>query len=201
MEKDSLEYLASLPWDFENRDIKAKYFEQVCSMAIGEEYFGWAEFGIGTGKTARLLMQHKGNRWLHLFDSFKGIPEPWKFSDDCTMKTGTSEHKFPNDVIFGGRIAVYPGMFAETVPAWAEDQTVQVGLVHIDCDIYSSARDVLTNIAGILGRGTIIMFDEYFNYPNYAENEYKAFMELVKDRSLKFEYIARSDVQAAIRIL
>jgi hypothetical protein len=41
-----------------------------------------------------------------------------------------------------------------------------------------------------IASGTVIVFDEYFNYPNWQQHEYRAFQEFVKDFNIKYEYIA-----------
>jgi len=37
--------------------------------------------------------------------------------------------------------------------------------------------------------GTIILFDEYFNYPNWERHEFKAFQEFVTDRAASYPYL------------
>lgn len=51
--------------------------------------------------------------------------------------------------------------------------------------------------------GTIIVFDEYFNYPGWQEGEYKAFYEFINETNLKFEYIGYVEIseQVAVKIL
>ena len=40
--------------------------------------------------------------------------------------------------------------------------------------------------------GTVIIFNEYFNYPNWRNHEYKAFQEFVKENNVKYDYICFS---------
>ena len=51
--------------------------------------------------------------------------------------------------------------------------------------------------------GTIIMFDEYYNYSGWEEGEYKAFMEFTAKHQIRFEYIGyiRKGSQVAVKIL
>ena len=37
--------------------------------------------------------------------------------------------------------------------------------------------------------GTIIVFDEYLNYPGWQEHEYRAFQEFLQTQSLDYQYI------------
>ena len=49
--------------------------------------------------------------------------------------------------------------------------------------------------------GTVIVFDEYFNFPNWREHEFKAWKEFVARYNLTYEYLSYSRQQAAVRIL
>lgn len=44
------------------------------------------------------------------------------------------------------------------------------------------------------------MFDEYFNYPNLRNHEFKAFQEFVRAWGVKYEYLYYARIQAGIRI-
>ena len=48
-----------------------------------------------------------------------------------------------------------------------------------------------------------IVFDEYFNYPNWQKHEFKAFQEFVAANGIKYEYIGYVTTleQAAVRII
>jgi hypothetical protein len=48
--------------------------------------------------------------------------------------------------------------------------------------------------------GTIIVFDEYFNYPNWEEHEYKAFQEFIGESGLGYRYLGFARQQVAVRI-
>jgi hypothetical protein len=50
--------------------------------------------------------------------------------------------------------------------------------------------------------GTIVVFDEYSNYPGWQDCEYKAFMEFVAE-GRRFEYLAYNchSEQIAVRLL
>ena len=48
--------------------------------------------------------------------------------------------------------------------------------------------------------GTVILFDEYFNYPNWEAHEYKAFQEFVAAKAIAYRYLAFARQQVAVRI-
>jgi hypothetical protein len=49
--------------------------------------------------------------------------------------------------------------------------------------------------------GTLIVFDEYFNYPNWERHEFKAWQEFVARHKITYEYLAFARQQVAVRIL
>jgi hypothetical protein len=49
--------------------------------------------------------------------------------------------------------------------------------------------------------GTVIHFDEYYNYPNWREHEYKAWQELVQAHGIEYRYFFSVDrYHAAVQI-
>jgi len=48
--------------------------------------------------------------------------------------------------------------------------------------------------------GTIILFDEYFNFPNWEEHEHKAFLEFVALHKVECRYLAFARQQLAVEI-
>jgi hypothetical protein len=76
-----------------------------------------------------------------------------------------------------------------------------LALAHIDCDIYSSTVTVLDCIAPALQPGSVLVFDEFFNYPGFMRHEYKAFFEFVERYQIAYEFIGFSGQQVSIKIL
>ena len=156
----------------------------------------WAEFGVWGGNSARHFINLlPDDTELHLFDSFKGLPEDWMFNDELNPvgRFGMQDHEIPvfNDI----RVHVHKGMFADTLPK--ADMGV-LDFVHVDCDIYSSARTVFEFIE--VSRGTIILFDEYHGYEDYRNHERKAYMEWSEKTGNSLEWIAKSRTQALGRV-
>src|SRR5262249_54269297 len=76
-------------------------------------------------------------------------------------------------------VCLHKGRFSNTIASWREQISGPVAFVHIDCDLYSSTVDVLEGLRERLQPGTIIVFDEYFNYPNWERHEFRAWQEFV----------------------
>ena len=51
--------------------------------------------------------------------------------------------------------------------------------------------------------GTVILFDEYFNFPGWEKQEYRAWSEFVLETEVEFEYLGHTadDEQVAVRLL
>ena len=76
----------------------------------------------------------------------------------------------------------------------------KVALVHIDSDIYSSAKTVLDNVAPRLRVGSVIVFNEYFNYPNWRQHEFRAFQEFCAAHGVTYRYLCWAMYEVAVRI-
>ena len=64
-----------------------------------------------------------------------------------------------------------------------------VAFLHVDCDLYSSTKDIFENLGDRVKSGTVIVFDEYMNYPGWKYHEWKAFHEFISSSKLKYQYI------------
>ncbi len=144
-----------------------------------------AEFGTCGGVTAQALAAamrcHGRHDWapkktLHLFDSFSGLPHAvsevdkasphvrkgWWKAGSCSCPIGEKELRvracqfLPHD-----QVSIHAGWFSETLPTLPPDQ--QFALLHIDCDLYQSAAEVLDHVfySTMVSPGCMIVFDDY----------------------------------------
>ena len=62
---------------------------------------------------------------------------------------------------------------------------------------------IINLLADRIVPGTIIVFDEYFNYPGWRDGEFKAFKEFIGVSSRAYEYLACNchHEQVAVRII
>jgi hypothetical protein len=172
--------------------------KDVLTYAISETkipgYF--LEFGVFTGGTIRYLARLRRDQTFHGFDSFEGLPEAWGGFNlgAAAFNRHGSLPKVPSNV------KLYKGWFSNTLPVWCGEHPGPVAFVHIDCDLYSSTVDILNGIADRVAVGTVIVFDEYFNYTNWERHEFKAWHEFVERQGLEYEYLAYARQQVALRI-
>jgi predicted O-methyltransferase YrrM len=138
------------------------------------------EFGVASGRTIR----HMGGlaaRPIHGFDSFEGLPETWR--------TGFDKGAFAQPLpAVPANVQLHKGWFSETLPAFLETTDEMVGLLHVDCDLYSSTAFVLRSLADRIRPGTVLVFDEYFNYPGWKQHEHKAFQEFIAQTGLVYRF-------------
>lgn len=155
------------------------------------------EFGVEKGRSLRMLAELAG-RTVHGFDSFLGLPEDWSGTFESKGKF-SQRGKLPK---LPGNAKLHVGLFEDTLPKFVADVPGQAAFIHIDCDIYSSTKTVFDHLADRISSGCVIVFDEYFNYPNWQQHEYKAFQEFVAQRGIEYEYIgfAAKNGHVAVRI-
>ena len=153
------------------------------------------EFGVANGDSIRHLAARTG-RTIHGFDSFEGLPEDWpgRHEGKGHYSTGGNLPPVP------ATVRLHKGTFDRTLPAFLAAEAGAAALIHMDCDLYASTKTVFDALAGRIGPGTVILFDEYFNFVGWREQEFKAFHEFLAETGLGYRYLAWSYQQAAVII-
>jgi hypothetical protein len=140
------------------------------------------EFGVATGRTiSHIASLHEGP--VYGFDSFEGLPNGWRTGFEVGHFAGAMP-RLPSNV------HLISGWFLETLPSFVQTHSGPVSFIHVDCDLYSSTKVIFDLIGERLREGSVIVFDEYFNYPGWQNHEFKAFQELIDCRSLRYRYEA-----------
>jgi len=154
------------------------------------------EFGVYSGSTLKIIAQARNGSGVYGFDSFEGLPEEWR--------SGFPAGAFAVDQlpqVEGAELVV--GWFDDTLPKFLQEHGGIIDFLHVDCDLYSSSKTVLDLAGPWLRPGSIVMFDEFFNYPGWQEHEHKAWNEYVQRTGVRFKYEAYTfnNEQVALRIL
>ena len=155
------------------------------------------EFGVFEGQTINYIAAQVPDRAVFGFDSFEGLPEDWRGPfQRGVFSTGGHLPKVPANV------RLIKGLFDATLPKFAVEYAGPAALFHIDCDLYSSTKCIFANLGGRVVPGSVIVFDEYFDYPGWEEHEFRAFAELVSEAGLSYAYLAynRLHEQVAVQI-
>jgi hypothetical protein len=155
------------------------------------------------------------------FDSFEGLPEIQGFdaqgNDFAIGKYTYPEALLRENLVKQGvplaKVVTVPGWFDKTCSA----ETIgkfgikSAAIIHVDCDLYSSAKTVLEFVKPLLVDGTIIIFDDWFCFrgnPNLGEQrafaEWKStmpgwrFMEFQREGPWRVSFIASKSETGAI---
>ena len=141
-----------------------------------------AELGVYTGGSAKIICEAKGNKALHLFDTFEGLPR----TDDVDSKSVDYEHF--NEGQFVGLLSnvknllkgytgvhFYKGIFPGTAELVKD---VRFSFVHMDVDLYSSTLSGLMFFYPRMNKGGVIISHDYIN----SKGVRKAFDEFFNDK-------------------
>lgn len=124
------------------------------------------EFGVGKGESLSIIAAHMPAIG---FDSFQGLPEDWR--DEFPQ--GSFRHDPP--IIDNSRLVI--GEYKDTLHISAPVLPDHIGLIHIDCDLYSSTQTVLAQLADHIQPGCFIVFDEWHGYDGCEQHEQRAWRE------------------------
>jgi len=137
------------------------------------------EFGVMDGMSLRQLCKRFPNKTTYGFDSFTGIREEWN-----GHSAGDFACKVPKRLPPNAKLII--GWIEDTLPQFLKDHPENIVFVHIDTDTYSCALFILEAIKDRLIPGSVILFDEYWNYPDYEKYEFRAWREfLSKNPNIK----------------
>jgi Macrocin-O-methyltransferase (TylF) len=138
------------------------------------------EFGVASGRTINHMALNTPQTQFYGFDSFEGLPEAWRSGFDKGEFAQESLPAVPPNV------TLIKGWFDDTLPTFLHDRPqTPLSLLHIDCDLYSSTKTIFANLQDRMVTGTIIVFDEYWNYPGWRDHEFKAFEELLAETGVR----------------
>lgn len=114
------------------------------------------------------------------FDTFEGLPHDWKGSNDYVLMNKGDFiplHGVPPDTenckFIKGMVEDTLVPFLETVP------NKKIKFLHLDMDLYEPTKFALEVLKHRFTDGTILVFDDFYNYSNWDEFSYKALAEVI----------------------
>ena len=194
-------------------ELTIEHFRDLQPFATDEANLRWsaavvgrpgpvAEFGVFKGRSLRVLAEELPYRRIAGLDSFRGLPEAWVRSDTSTYGPGHfALTELPSG--FPDNVQLYPGFFRDTLPLYRDTLSEPLALVHIDADLYSSARDVLFGLDAFIVKDTVLVFDELCDfqgsgtYPKWAEGEWRALNEWLAATGRRVRVLSRGPDFAA----
>lgn len=154
------------------------------------------EFGVEKGLSITCL-GNATKRIVHGFDSFQGLPDDWS---GTSSPRGTFDRRGTLPKV-PANVQLHVGWFDATLPAFLARSDETIALLHVDCDIYSSTRTIFEQLASRIVPGTVIVFDEYFNYPGWRQHEYKAFQEFCAEGSRQYRYLGYAGEKGHVAVV
>ena len=175
------------------------FYEPVATLRYGLEIAPQAgmalEFGVAAGRSLTVIAEAR-KREVYGFDSFRGLPEDYR----PQVRAGAfAVDRLPS--VDGAELVV--GWFDDTLPAFLDAHPGPVDFVHVDSDLYSSAVTVLSLVGPRLRAGSVLVFDEFFNYPGWENHEFRAWQEYLARTGAQVEYVAytSNNEQVVVRIV
>jgi len=187
--------------------LTCKHYDGVTHLNPSPEPFGWAvEFGVYSGYSLGIIAAYMP---VIGFDSFEGLPEDWR--DGFPEGAFAVPKQRVMEFLGGGETVVSEEMIlphhpnAMIVPGWFEDTAPSfpfppLGLVHIDCDLYSSTVTALDAVLPHIEPGTVIVFDEYHGYDGWEQHEAKAWGEFIERHRVIYTTVAEGEQEMAFAI-
>lgn len=142
----------------------------------------FCEFGVYRGRTINFIAGLT-EQTLHGFDSFEGLPETWRPNFE------KGRFRVANLPAVRNNVKLYKGWFENSLPGFLQEHSQKAAFLHVDCDLYSSTKTIFTLFQKRIRAGTVIVFDEFFNYPGWLQGEFKAFNELIAETGFSYEWL------------
>ena len=159
-----------------------------------KESFFYLEFGVWKGKSSNFFSKYVNK--LYCFDSFEGLPEEW----EGVLPKGyfKLEKKLPK---LKSNVELIIGYVEDTLDQFLKTKNPKINFVHMDMDLYHPTKFVLRKIKPYLQKGSIILFDELYNYINWKSGEYKALIEIFEESEYTYKSFNINSTQVLIQIL
>ncbi|MDK1374544.1 MULTISPECIES: TylF/MycF/NovP-related O-methyltransferase [unclassified Sinorhizobium] len=144
------------------------------------------EFGVFKGASINYTGKKYSKRKFFGFDSFEGFPSDGRSDWDQDFSVGGKLPEVPPNV------TLVKGFFSDTLPGFLAKLTDDVAVVNVDCDIYSSTKDVFDTLIKHkrLRPGVTVAFDELINYREFLWNEIFALFEMLEATGLGIRWLS-----------
>lgn len=139
------------------------------------------QVGTTRGTSLALLVAYLRDRECFGFGLSSGLPEDWR--------PGFAAGSFKQDGLPEVRGAtIVDGPYEDTLPKFLDEHPGPIALLHLDVNLYSSSKTVLDLLEDRLVDGTVVVLDEFFNYPGWQHGEFRAWFEFIERTGIGFTY-------------
>jgi|SaaInlStandDraft_5_1057022.scaffolds.fasta_scaffold59237_1 hypothetical protein len=153
------------------------------------------EFGVYKADSINYIAKKLNKLDIYGFDSFEGLPEFWRDEFD---KGSFAIENLPQ---VEKNIKLIKGWFNETLPAFTKIEKRNIAYLHVDCDLYSSTKTIFEALNNQIVTGTVIVFDEYFNFSGWENDEYKAFQEFINETGKEYKYLTYNNLHEQVAVV
>jgi len=137
-----------------------------------------AEVGSYRGGSAKLICEAMGDKTLHLFDTFEGLPDLCHHDDPKQFQKGNysaSLEDVKNYLKKYQNVHFYKGLFPSTADPIKDKK---FSFVHLDLDLYEATLASIKFFYSRMNRGGIIISHDYISAPGVR----KAFDDFFRDK-------------------
>ncbi len=157
------------------------------------------EFGVFEGESINTFSKILKTKNLKIFgfDSFEGLEEDWNMNEYNPIGTFSLNKKKPK---VKDNVKLVQGKVQDTLEEFLKtNKGKKIIFSHLDMDTFTPTKFTLEKIKPFLTKGSILLFDQFYGYPNWQHHEYKAFKEVFNDE--EYKYIAFCESEVAIEML
>lgn len=149
-------------------------------VAIDGEFLA---LGVGSGKAVNFLAALNPKETIYCFDVMTEKEEVAPFLPNVHLDIGTFKQTLPSFIL-------------ETL------QGKSVAFVFINCSSYESTKEAFHYLKGAIADQTILVFDEFYNFPGFRQQEMQALEEFLEENNFFVEYLAynANHEQVAVRL-
>lgn len=137
-----------------------------------------AEVGSYRGGSAKLICEAKGNKKLHLFDTFEGLPDLCDHDDLKQFQKGNFSSSFEDVKKYLKKyqnVHFYKGLFPSTAKPI---KNKKFSFVHLDVDLYEATLESIKFFYPRMNKGGVIISHDY----TWATGVRKAFDDFFKNK-------------------
>jgi predicted O-methyltransferase YrrM len=152
------------------------------------------EFGVYKGGSIGYMANKLVDKTVYGFDSFEGLPEGWANNDKGAFTVHGVLPKVPKNV------RLCKGYFEDTIQDWGEKNKGDIAFLHVDCDLRSSTQTIFEALSDRIVPGTVILFDDYFNFPSWKEDGHAVFQDFIEKKKWNVSYLGYAFKELAVKI-
>ena len=158
------------------------------------------ELGVWRGDTLRRIAAAADGHDVYGFDSFLGLPGDFaggQFRRGAFSTKGAVPARLPINA------EVRPGWFNTTVASFVGEilaEDLRVSFVHVDCDLYASAKEALALLVPVLSSRAVLQFDQFIGYPGWRDGEARAWWDVAETLGVEFEYVWYEGMRVTVQL-